>query len=478
MLRRRLLRGGAWLSAGNALSAGASFLRNVLIARLVSVEDFGIVVLLTLTLAIVETVSNLAVDRLLIQAPDGDDPKLQATAHALQVVRGILGSIIVFLAAPSIASLFKIPHVAWAFQILALVPVIRSLMHLDTVRFQREMIYRPTFWVEALPQSVSLAVAVPLAYWTRDYSAIIWAMLTQVLTQAIVTHHLASRPYRWAWDRTTVLRMLTFGWPLLANGLLMFAIFQGDKALIAVAFTTEVVGWYGAAFMLSMAPAMLVTSIMQGLLLPVLSNCQNEPEVFQHRYLQIVQACLAVGLLTGAGFAVFGPELLVALFGSGYRTGTEVVILLGLTQGVRIAKAGQFVSAVALGSTKLPLIANLARGGALLAAIGLVAIGYGPVAVAITSLFGEMLSYVIGTHLLANRVRSPVIHQLPQIAAWLVLVGLSWVIGLELRGPAPSFSQLLLGLLWLFVATGIFVAASLALRDGLLNILRGKPGGG
>jgi O-antigen/teichoic acid export membrane protein len=472
MLRERLLRGGTWLTAGNALSAGASFLRNIIIARLVSVEDFGIVVLLTLTLAVVETVSNLAVDRLLIQAPDGDDPKLQATAHGLQVVRGVLGGIIVFLAAASIAAFFKIPHVAWAFQILALVPVIRSLMHLDTVRFQRAMVYRPTFWVEALPQLVSLILAVPLAYLLRDYSAIVWAMLAQVFTQVIITHHLASRPYRWAWARETVLRMLTFGWPLLANGLLMFAIFQGDKAVIAFAFTTEVVGWYGAAFMLSMAPAMLVTSVMQGLLLPVLSNCQGVPEEFQRRYRQVVQACLAVGLLTAAGFAVFGPELLVALFGSGYREGTEVVVLLGLTQGVRIAKAGQFVSALALASTKLPLVANLARGGALLVAIGLVSIGYGPVAVAMTGLVGEVVSYAIGTHLLAVRVRSPAVHQLPQIGAWLALVGLSWAIGSALRGSAPSLSQFILGLLWLFGATVIFVAVSHSLRDGLIKLFR------
>jgi O-antigen/teichoic acid export membrane protein len=472
MLRKRLLRGGAWLTAGNALSAGASFLRNIIIARLVSVEDFGIVVLLTLTLAVVETVSNLAVDRLLIQAPDGDDPKLQATAHALQIVRGILGGTIVFLSAAWVAALLKIPQATWALQILALVPMIRSLIHLDTVRFQREMLYRPTFWVEALPQVVSLTLAVPLAYWLRDYSAIVWAMLAQVFTQTVVTHHLASRPYQWAWDRKTVLRILTFGWPLLANGLLMFAIFQGDKALIAIAFTTEVVGWYGAAFMLSMAPAMLVTSVMQGLLLPVLSNCQDVPEEFQLRCRQVVQACLAVGLLTAAVFAVFGPELLVALFGGRYRDGTVVVILLGLTQGVRIAKAGQFVSAVALGSTKLPLIANLARGGALLAAIGLVSIGYSPVVVASTGLVGEMVSYVIGTYLLAIRVRSLAIQQLPQIAAWLALLGLSWVIGAALRGAAPSLMQFILGLLWLFGAMAIFVALSHALRDGLIKFFR------
>jgi O-antigen/teichoic acid export membrane protein len=478
MLRKRLLRGGAWLTAGNALSAGASFLRNIMIARLVSVEDFGIVVLLSLILSTVEIVGNLAVERLLVQASDGDDPVLQATAHALQVVRGVIGALIVFLSADWIATLFKIPQATWALQILSLVPAIRSLIHLDTVRYQREMRFKPTFWVDVFPQALSLVVAVPLAYWLRDYSAIVWSMLAQALAQTMTTHAMASRSYGWVWDRKTMIRILSFGWPLMANALLMLIIFQGDKAVIAIGFSTEVVGWYGVAFMLSMAPAMLVTSVMQGLLLPVLSNCQDMPEEFKHRYNQVVQACLAVGLLTAAAFAVFGPELLVALFGGRYRDGTEVVILLGMTQGVRIAKAGQFVSALALGSTTIPMIANLARGAALLAAIGLVSIGYGPVAVAIMGLVGEMVSYVIGTHLLAIRVRSPVIHQLPLIGVWLALAGMSWAVGAELRGLAPSLMQFILGVVWFSGVAVLFISVSAALRRGLLKFFRGGSVGG
>jgi O-antigen/teichoic acid export membrane protein len=478
MSRSRLIRGGVWLTAGNALSAGASFLRNIVIARLVSVEDFGIVILLSMTLSAIETVSNLAIDRLLIQAPDGDDPKLQASAHALQVVRGVLGGVAVYLVAEWLAALFKVPQATWAFQVLAIVPVIRSFAHLDTVRFQREMHYRPTFWVDAFPQAISLAIAVPLAYWLRDYSAIVWTMLIQGIVQITITHLLATRPYRWGWERQTVLRIFSFGWPLLVNGLLMFVIFQGDKAIVAVAFSTEVVGWYGAAFMLSMTPAMLVTSVIQSLLLPVLSSSQSNPEEFRLRYVQVVQSCLAIGLLTAAAFAIFGPELLVLLFGSPYREGTEVIILLGLTQGVRIAKAGQFVSAVALTSTKVPLIANLARGAAFFAAIALVAIGYSPTVVAITGLVGEILSYVLGMRMLAVLVRVPAIQQLSHNIAWITLVTLSWIIGDILRGQQHLMIKIIVGLAWLCFVAVAFIAVASALRAGLVKAFRGGAVGG
>jgi O-antigen/teichoic acid export membrane protein len=474
MSRIRLIRGGVWLTAGNALSAGASFLRNIAIARLVSVEDFGIVVLLSMTLSIVETVSNIAIDRLLVQAPDGDDAELQAAAHVLQVVRGLLGGAVVYLLATSVAVLFKVPQVTWAFQVLALVPAIRSFSHLDTVRFQREMHYKPTFWVDAFPQAVSLAIAVPLAYWLRDYSAIVWTMLVQAMVQLTITHVLASRPYRWAWHPKMMRRILSFGWPLLANGLLMFAILQGDKAIIAIAFSPEVVGWYGAAFMLTMAPAMLVGSVIQSLLLPVLARYQTNLKEFSFRYEQVVQACMAVGLMTAIGFTIFGPELLVMLFGSPYRQGTEVVILLGLTQGIRIAKAGQFIPSIALARTKDPLISNLARGISLFVAVGLVMVGYGPVMVAVIGLFGEILAYAFAMRLLSRHLLSPISKQLPQILVCLMLAGLSWVLGEALRGPALSLVQFIIGFVWIVVATGCFVAAAPALRSGLAQVFSKK----
>lgn len=469
---RRLLTGGAWLSAGNGLSSIFAFVRNIAIARLVSVEDFGVVVLLSLTLSVIETVSNLAVDRLLVQAPDGDDPQLQATAHALQVARGVAGGLVVFFLATTIAALFNIPHAVWALQALSLVPVIRGLAHLDTVRLQREMHFKPTFWVVALPPALSLGLAVPLAYWLRDYSAMVWAMLAQVLAQAAITHVLASRPYRWAWNRATVIRILSFSWPLLANGLLMFAIFQGDNAVIAAAFTPDVVGWYGAAFMMAMAPAMLVTTVMQGLLLPPLSKCQHVPEEFNRRHQQTVQVSLATGLFVSVVFAVLGPELLVALFGTRYGSGTGVVILLGLAQGVRIAKAGQFVSSIALARTKDPLIANLARGAALLLAIGLVVRGYGPLAVAASGVVGEVASYVIAVVLLSKRRDSQGTRDFGLFAGFVVLLALSCAVGAVLRAETSLFAQCALAVAWLFGVTAAFAWMSPAVRGILTKIIR------
>lgn len=474
MTQRRLVSGGVWLSAGNGFAAILGFLRNIAIARLVSVEDFGVVVLLALTLSALETISNLAIDRLLVQAPDGNDEHLQATAHAIQVVRGVIGGVVVFTTAALIALLFKIPHAAWAFQALALAPVIRSIAHLDSIRVQRELHFQPTFWVLTLPPLLSLVLAIPLAYWLRDYSAIVWATLGQSLAHTAATHLLAERPYRWAWDRAVATRILSFGWPLLANGLLMFVIFQGDKALVAVAFNTETVGWYGAAFMLSMAPAMMITSVMQSLLLPLLSRAQNLPDEFSRRYEQTVQACLGAGLLLAVLFCVLGPQLLTAFFGESFRPGADVVVLLGLAQGIRVAKAGQFVCSVALAYTKDPLFGNLARGAAFMVAIWLVGIGFGPLAVAAVGVLGEIAAYIIAATLLVRRGYPTASWHFPQLVVFLMLTAASVALGMLLKEFFSALAHFVLAIAWMTVVVAFFAAVSPAMRNVLGQLFKRK----
>lgn len=404
MSRRKLLKGGVWLTVGNSISALAGFLRNILIARFVSVEDFGIASLLALSMSIVEMASNLAIDRLLVQAQDGDDPRLQATGQAFQAARGMIGGVIIYIAAQFVAEFFKVPHVTWAFQCLALVPVIRGFVHLDIVRYQRQMNFSPSVWAEAVPQLVSIAIALPLAMWLGNFSVMVWVIIAQSIFYLLLSYLLAERPYQWAWEKAILSRMMVFGWPLLINGLLMFIIFQGDKAIVGAAFSMQVLGWYSAAFSLTLAPAILVTKVAQSLLLPTMSKVQANDKIFSQRYPIVIHACLFVGLLMGVGFIAFGPELLIFMYGQRYQEGVSIVLLLGLTQAIRVAKSGPMIVAMALAETKNPLLSNLVRGLSLLLAVFSVWMDWGVLGIALAGLLGEFLAYLISICLLYTRL--------------------------------------------------------------------------
>src|SRR5260370_14054025 len=75
--RSSILRGGSLLAAGQVASQASSFIRNVIIARIISPADFGIAATFATTLSLMEMISYLAGEKLLVQSPDGDDPRLE-----------------------------------------------------------------------------------------------------------------------------------------------------------------------------------------------------------------------------------------------------------------------------------------------------------------------------------------------------------------------------------------------------------------
>jgi len=252
---------------------------------------------------------------------------------------------------------------------------------------------------------VSLVLSWPLTIWLGDYSVMIWLLLLQVSLFVLLTHLLAERKFKLQWDSNVIKKIYLFGWPLLVNGILMFAILQGDKAIVGSMFTMETLGWYSAAFSLTLAPAMLLMKVSQSVLLPVLSRCQDDVDLFKQQSVLTIQLCTLMGASLAFFFVFFGSDLLMLLFGKKYSSGIEVVAWLGLMQGVRVIKAGPMLVALACANTKNPMISNSVRGLAFVFSIAAAGLGYGINALVIIALVGEVCAFFVSILMLGKSLQ-------------------------------------------------------------------------
>ena len=463
--RRSFLRGGVVLTVGNTAGSVCSFARNIIIARIISVDDFGIASTFALTISLIEMASNIALDRLIIQAPDGEDERLQATAQFFQVIRGLLGSVVMFAVAGPVAALFEIPEVTWAFRVLAVVPFLRSLTHLDQFRMHRSMRFAASVWTDTTPLVVSTALAAPLAFWLDDYRVMLWAVLIQVSLYVLVSHIVAERRYAWAWDRALIARMLGFGWPLLINALLMFGIFQGDRAIVGASISMEALGLYSGAFGLLMMPSLIASRVLQSLLLPMLSAAADNAPKFNELSAFAIQLSTLAGIGFAAGTVWCGDNLLVVFYGEKYAPAASVVPWLACMQGMRIARAGQSIAAIAKADTRNPMYANIVRTLAIPLAIIGVACGAGVEWVAASGLIGEALAAVWSQRLLSRRIGLP---SMPVIPAGCAAAAFGVVCFLVAREFAGVGSARPLDFVWGTLA-GI---ASVSIQIGFSSSLR------
>jgi O-antigen/teichoic acid export membrane protein len=398
--RRLILKSGATLGFGQVVSQACSFVRNIIIARLISPPDFGIAATFAVTISVFELMSNLSMDKLLIQAEDGNGEPFQQTAQLLQAARGLVNALFIFLLGGPIAYLFGEPRARWAFFLLALVPLLRGFIHLDTSRFQRGMRFLPAVTVDVCSQVLVTVVALPLAFWLRDYTAMLWILILQAASSTIISHVVSERPYRWRWEKSYARRIASFGWPLLINGLLLFVILDGDRFIIGSAhrlfprssLTLADLGIYSVAFALTMAPTMFVANIGTSVLLPHLSRVQGARSEFEHQYSSFAQITSLAAAAVCIPFISAGWWVVVVVYGVKYAMAAPLIAWLAAMWGLRMIRVTPTIGAMALGDTQNAMFSNVARTTALAGILIAIPFGAGLQWIAACGFVGEILA--------------------------------------------------------------------------------------
>lgn len=354
-------RGAVILMSGNLGGALLTLVRNLIIARMIGVEDFGIASTFALAVTLIEAGTNLGLDRMMVQDPRGGRRSFQHSLQAIQLMRGVIGAVLTLIFAGVFASLMGVPQLTWAYQCLAIIPLFRGLLHLDMYRAQRSMRFQPFVLVTLMSNALALVAAAPLAFWLNDFRVMLGAVLLQQSVLVIASHAFASTSYGLRLDRRVGIDVLRFGAPLLLNGFVVFATLNGDQMLIGSFLGMEVLGWFAVAFSLTLVPATVAANTAQSVLLPGLSRCQSDFTAFIVRAKRVLSSMAMLAILMATVLALVGPYAIAVLFGEKYGAAAGILPWLAVLQGVRIAKAGPAIVSVARGDTRDPLIANVAR---------------------------------------------------------------------------------------------------------------------
>lgn len=421
---------------------GFQLLRNIIVARLVSPEDFGIAALFVMTISFLEMISNLAIDTLLIQSPDGENQRFQQTSQLMTSVRGLGIAIILILFAAPVAGIFNISEATWAFRLLAIVPLIRGLAHQDMSRLQRQLNYKPLLTADVISQLVSVLCAWPLASWLGNYSAILYLIIIQVVTRTIISHVTAERSYNWGWEPHHARQIIAFGWPLLINGILLFLIMQGDRFVIGAAdnlfsrvtYSKTLLGFYSAAFVLSSSIVDAILSVLVPLMLPLLSNVQNNPEQFQKRCRFCIHFFSSISGISGIFFILMGGWLMMIVYGHQYAAAGSLMIWLGVMNSIRLLRTAPTTISLAKGDSLNPTISNMFRALSFILAFIFAARGMDIVWIATSAFIGEILATIPSVGLLKYRLSLPIrLFIVPFIlsSAYIILAALFWSCGLS-----------------------------------------------
>lgn len=392
--------------SGNAFGSLMLLIRNLAVARLVSVEDYGIAATFAISMAVTEMMTGLGLQQLIVQDKQGDDPDLQAGLQGVNVLRGLFSGATLFLLAEPIANFLGIPDVAWAYQLLALIPVLRSFEHFDIYRLNRKMQFRPLILTKAVPALLSVLSLWPLYHAFNDYRVMLYSVLLQWLLTTLASHIVAKRPYQLHLARTVTLQALRFGWPILINNIFLFAVFQGDKLIVGREFGMATLAIFSMGITLTLTPTLVSAASESNFFLPQLSTAADGTEFRGLAYAAMQTSLVSGGALVTLIVFVAHP-LISLLLGEKYAELIAILTLFAIWMAMRSFKIGGTVVALSKAQTSNAMFANGVRILALPLAWIVAVNGGSLVQIIWIATLGEFAAYLVSLILVKRQLQLP-----------------------------------------------------------------------
>lgn len=460
-----MLRTAFLILSGNIFNALALFLRNMLIARLLSVKDYGIASTFSISLAIVEMMISFGLHQMIVQSKRGNDPSFQAALQGFNLLRSLIACLALFLLAAPIAHFLGVEEVIWAYQLLAIVPLLTGAMHFDIHRLNRQMIYLPIIMTYALSATLSIVVIWPLYKIFGDYRVMLFAMVFQHALALIFSHIFAMRAYQIRFDRGVISAAFKFGWPLWVDTILLFGIFNGEKLIVGHELHIEVLAVFTLGFSLTMAPTLIVNRSVQSFFLPQLSAARDDNNRFMHLSTTTLQTFLASGSMATLAIYFLGGPFILHFFGDKYVAVIPLLPLLAVFQSIRVFKGAMSTIALSLGLTKIPMMINIIRVGFLPFAWYVVMLNNSLYSLILIGILGELMSFIAGFAILAKHVQFSIratVLPASLCLAMFALIGANSLFGVFFSTPSikvlePSILALALFFLSLLTMTDLQV---------------------
>jgi O-antigen/teichoic acid export membrane protein len=305
-------------------------------------------------------ITDVAIDKFVMVR--SDEHKALAAAHTLFVIRGALLSIILVLTAHSTADFFGVPQFSDSFALAGVIPFLQSFMNLGIIQVQRSYDYRPLALTLLFSQTAALIAVVVAAYVLRDHRAIIVSYVTEAVANCIASRLLSKHPYRIRPDRVELLKALSFGVPLIVNGVGLAVMSQFDRLLIGHWFGVNVLATYAVILSVAVVPINLIHRILGTLSLSYISSKANDDWTASDNYLALVFLWGVVATSYTLFVATTLDWLTPLIFGPNFNVGTVVHILIMVIAFCGVAKGAPMNLLLATGKTAKLSLLNLSSG--------------------------------------------------------------------------------------------------------------------
>lgn len=311
-LKNRTIRALFWSSLERFSRQGMQFVVSIILARLLLPEEFGLIAMLAIFMAVAQSFIDSGFGQALIQKQNATHID-ECSIFYFNIVLGFVAAGLLCLAAPWIAAFYNQPPLVPVTYALSLSLIINAFGLVQTALLTKHIDFKTQLRVSVIAAIISGAIGVTMAL--NGFG--IWSLVAQSLGSSFFRTLLLWFLTTWrpslVFSYASLRGMLAFGSRLLAAGLLDTISRNIYLVIIGKLFSPMALGFYSRAKGLQQLPAESVSGIVSRVTFPVFSLLQNDKPRLRSGVRKALTLLVMIGFPMTIGLAIVARPLVLVL---------------------------------------------------------------------------------------------------------------------------------------------------------------------
>lgn len=323
-----LARGASWLALGNGVTSALGLFSTVILARLLSSEDFGLVAIATAVALMAVALTEVPVAQALIRGDEPTDDHYH-TAWTFALVRGGVLAALLSIAANPIAQIYGDARITNLIYVMSSSLVIGSLSNPKMINFERELVFSRLALLTISDRLTALIVSVTIAFVYKSYWALAFGILASQVVRLILSYSFVRYFPRFSLVKRK--EMLSFSiWLMLCSWIRNLNM-RSDPLIVGIFVTPALLGFYTMGSRIASMSMGQIAGTIAPVLFPAFSKMESDIYRLRRAYLRAEVMLCTVIFPAGVGVAALAGPLVYLTLGDKWSASTPVLQVMAIS---------------------------------------------------------------------------------------------------------------------------------------------------
>jgi O-antigen/teichoic acid export membrane protein len=335
-IKKSATSGFRWLSVSQAVRQIMQFATTIILVRLLSPTDFGLVGMATVVTGFVGIFKDLGTSSALIQRKEISDKLLQSVFW-INIFFGLNSTVFLFALSPLMANVYQEPQVEPVLKLLSLSFIISSLSISQQAILERNLEFKKLSKIEITATVSGAVTGIGAATLKAGVWSLIWQTLAIVTTTSTLLWLTTNWKPKFIFDWAEAKSIINYSGNLTGFNIFNYFVRNADNALVGRFLGAESLGYYALAYKIMLYPIQNISWVVVRLSFPLFSKLQNDNSLFRSAYLEVTCAIACAAFPLMFGLLVLSEPLVMTVFGSNWRPVISLLLILipvGIVQSI------------------------------------------------------------------------------------------------------------------------------------------------